>query len=261
MIHKYLLPTLLLTSPLFSDVTATDVEGKYANKSTSIGATSELVQNINLGFANTAGNTKTLNLNAKYTLEHLIEHGDSAPFKYNFQATGFLTKNDGTKIAEEYTALLNGEQELLNSWLGYVAIGWLRNEFKNFDNKYTFAIGVGKVLIDDGAQRLVVKIGPAYNIEQYTDGTEDAKFGSLNEYLEYSYIFNPTSTLYIKLGAMENFEDMGTDYEATGLVGLNFALNENISISLEHEIAYDNLPVGEFEKTDTKSIARVGYKF
>ncbi len=258
---KLVFSSLLVTSALLADVTTSDVAGKYTNKSTPITATAAPVQSIDLGFANTTGNTKTLNLNAKYTFQHMINSQDYEPFKYNFQATGFLNKDNGTKTAEEYTALLNGEQELQSNWLAYIALGWLRNEFKNYDNKLSLAIGIGKILIDDGKQRLIVKIGPAYNIEQFSNAQKDANFGSLNEYLEYTNALNKFSNLYIKLGAMENFEDMGTDYEGTALLGLDFVLSENIHLSVEEEINYDNLPAIGFDKTDTKSIVRVGYKF
>ena len=258
---KILLSTLLGTTLLLADIETTDVEGKYTSKSAPIIATPAPIQSIDLGFANTSGNTKTLNLNAKYTFQHMISSEAYEPFKYNFQATGFLNKDNGAKTAEEYTALLNGEQELKNKWLAYIALGWLRNEFKNYDNKLSFTIGIGKVLIDDGKQRLVVKIGPAYNIEQFSNNQEDVNFGSLNEYLEYTNKLNAFSDLYIKLGAMENFEDMGKDYEATALLGLNFVLSENMHLTVEEELNYDNLPAIGFAKTDTKSIVRLGYKF
>ncbi len=60
---------------------------------------------------------------------------------------------------------------------------------------------------------------------------------------------------------MENFDDLGTDYEATALLGLDFTLSEAMHINIEEEFNYDNLPPAGFKKTDTKSIVRLGYKF
>ncbi len=257
---KILLP-LTLSTFLMADVAVTDVAGKYTSKSTAIKAVAKPVQSVDIGFANTSGNTKTLNLNAKYSLAHQIESQNYEPFKYNFQATGYLSKDQGTKTAEEYAALLNGEQELVNQWLAYSTVGWLRNQFKNFDNKFSLAVGIGKILIDNAKHHLVVKLGPAYNIEQYSNNQATARFGSLNEYLEYTNKLNAFSNLFVKLGAMENFEDMGRDYETTGVLGLDFALNENVHVSIQEELNYDNLPAVGFGKTDTKSIVSVGYKF
>ncbi len=259
--NKILLSTILSTTVLLADVVTTDVAGKYTSKTSPVSATTAPVQSIDLGFANTSGNTKTLNLNAKYTFSHMIESENYEPFKYNFQATGFLNKDDGTKTAEEYTALLNGEQDLQNNWLAYIALGWLRNEFKNYDNKFSLAIGIGKTLFDDGKQKLVVKVGPAYNIEEYSNGQATEKFGSINEYLEYTNKLNQFSDLYLKVGAMENFDDLEEDYETTALLGVNFVLSENLHLTIEEELNYDNLPPVGFDKTDTKSIVRLGYKF
>ena len=258
---KIIMSTLFLTSALLSDVSITDVEEKYTKNSTPITATAVPEQSIDLGFAHTSGNTKTLNLNAKYTFKHTMNNGNYEPFKYNFQLTGFLNQDNGTKTAEEYTALLNGEQALPSNWLAYIELGWLRNEFTNYDNKFSLVMGVGKIIIDDGKHRLVVKIGPSYNIEQFSNGQKEASFGSLNEYLEYSNKLNKFSNLYFKVGAMENFEDMGTDYEATALLGFNFVLSENMHLNIEEELNYNNLPATGFKKTDIKSIISVGYKF
>ncbi len=246
---------------LSAEVTATDVESKYTSKSAPIETLSSAKQSINFGFASTSGNSKSLNLNAKYTLAHMISSKIYEPFKYNLQATAFLTESESVKTAEEYTAILNGEQELKNSWLGYGSAGWLRNEFKNYDNKFSLSMGIGRILFDDGKHKVVIKIGPAYNIEQYTDGQRDKKYGSLNEYLQYTNQLNKSSLLYLKFGAMENFDDLKEDYELTTLIGLNFAISEAINIAIEGEWSYDNMPPIGFKKSDTKNIVRVGYSF
>ncbi len=258
---KIIITSAMLASALLADVETTNVAEKYTSAAVAVKATPSAVQSFDLGYANTTGNTKTLNFNAKYTFAHMFEHGNYVPFKYNFQATGFITKDSGTKTAEEYTAILNGEQELKNKWLSYIVLGWLRNEFKNFDNKLSLSVGFGKIFIDDGKQKLTIKIGPAYNIEQYTNNQDDENFGSINEYLEYTNKLNEYSNLFIKLGAMENIDDIGEDYEATALVGLDFSLSEALHLTIEEELNYDNLPPVGFKKTDTKSIVRLGYKF
>ena len=39
------------------------------------------------------------------------------------------------------------DQELQNDWLVYTFLNWLRNEFRNFDNKWITGAGVGKVFV------------------------------------------------------------------------------------------------------------------
>jgi len=261
------LSSLLFSTAVMADGTAVadekiavaDVEAQYTAKS-NVEATKELKQSINFGFANTTGNTKTLNVNGKYTLAFTTVGYNDQALKVAFDTSAFLTKNDGVKDNEEYTANLGLEQYIMDGWLGYGAINWLRNTFRNFDNKLNIGAGIGKEIFNDGQQTLKIKVGAAYNIEQYANAQADHKFASLNEYVEYHNKLNEVSSLYVKVGASQNFDDF-SDSDVLGVIGFNFAVAEDISVSLEEEVRYDNLPPVGFSKTDTKSIIRVGYNF
>jgi len=263
-----LVTVVLLTAPSIADevvpaidIALSDVEAQYSAKS-SVEASDELKQSLNLGFANTSGNTKTTNLNAKYTMSFTTIGYEEEMLKVGFDATAFLDKNDGVTNNEEYTANLGLEQYITDGWLGYGAVNWLRNpDFKNFDNKISIGAGIGKVIYNDNSQTLKIKIGGAYNIEQYADNTEDAKFTSVNEYIEYSNLLNETSTLYVKVGAMQNVKEFKDDYEILTVAGLSFSVAENISVTIEEEVRYDKIHPGTDKATDTKSIVRIGYNF
>lgn len=238
-----------------------DVEAEYSAAST-VEASDELKQSINLGFSNTSGNTDTFNLNGKYTSSFTTLGYEEQKLKVSFNAAAFVNKNDGKTSNEEYTANLGLEQYITDGWLGYGALNWLRNpDFKNLDNKFSVGAGVGKELVNDGRQSFKVKIGVAYNIQQYADNTEDAKFTSINEYLEYNNQINKVSNLYLRVGASENVEDFKNDYEILTVAGLNFMVAENISVTIEEEVLYDKIHPGTKKATDTKSIVRVGYNF
>jgi len=251
---------MMLTSAVAADeVKVADVEAQYSAKS-SVKASDELKQSINLGFSNTTGNTDTLNLNGKYTMSFTTVGYDNEALKVGFDASAFVSKNNDVKDNEEYIANLGLEQYITDGWLGYASINWLRNEFRNFDNKFAVGAGIGKELFNNGQHSLKAKLGVAYNIEQYSNNQADHKYTSLNEYLEYNNKLNDVSNLYIKVGASENFDDFG-DYEVLAVAGLNFAVSENLSVTIEEEVRYDKIPPVGFDTTDTKSIVRVGYNF
>lgn len=253
------LTAFLLTSML-SAQTVSDVEAQYAAKS-AVDAGAELKQSINAGFANTSGNTDTLNLNGKYTMSTTNVGFDNQALKTAFDASVFLTENNNIKDNEEYTANLGLEQSISHDWLAYASVNWLKNEFLNYDTKLSIGAGVGKEIFNNGKDSLKVKIGTAYNIEDYSNAQAKETFQSLNEYVEYNNKLNTVSSLYVKVGAMQNFEDFSNDYEVLAVAGFNFSVAENLSLSLEQEIRYDALPAIGFEKTDSKSLARVGYNF
>lgn len=258
---KYsLIAACMLSTTLVADnIKVSDVEAKYSAKS-NVQATKELKQSLNFGFANTTGNTKTQNINGKYTSAFTTVGYNNQALKVGFDTSVFVTKNDGIKNNEEYTANLGLEQYITNGWLGYTSVNWLRNEFRNFDNKYSIGAGIGKEVFNDGQQSLKLKLGVAYNIEKYSNSEADHKFSSLNEYMEYNNKLNQVSNLYVKLGAAENLKDT-SDYDMLGVIGFNFAVAESISLSIEEEVSYDKVTSAGMKKTDTKSIVRVGYNF
>ena len=132
---------------------------------------------------------------------------------------------------------------------------------KNYDSKTAIGLGLGKELYRDATQTLLFKLGTSYNILNYANAQATDEFAALNQYVEYHNQFNKVSSFYLKAGAMENFDDMSNDYEVLSAVGLNVAVAEDISLTLEAEVNYDNFPPLGFKKTDSKTIARLGYNF
>lgn len=238
-----------------------DVEAKYSNKST-IEAQKELKQSFNLGFSTTSGNTETLNANGKYDASFITSGYDNQELKVGFDTSAFFTENNSVKSNQEFTANLGLEQIIANGWLGYMGVNWLNNpDFKNYDSKTAIGIGLGKELYKDATQSLLFKLGTSYNILNYANAQATDEFGALNQYVEYHNQLNKVSKFYFKAGAMENYDDMSHDYEVLSAVGVNVAVAQNLSLTLEAEVNYDNLPSVGFKKTDTKTIVRLGYNF
>ena len=221
----------------------------------------EMKQNINLGLVSTTGNTETLNLNGKYDLTSTTTGLNNQDLNVLFDASAFMTKNNDVKDNEEYKVNLGLEQLIYNGWLGYASAGWLRNQFLNFDSKIGIGAGIGKEFYKDEQQTLSMKLGVAYNIEKYSNAQADHKFTSVNEYIEYNNQLNKVSKFFLQIGASQNVKDFSNDYEAFANLGFNLAVAENLTVTLAEEIRYDNLPALEFKKTDSKTIATVGYHF
>jgi len=256
-----LFASLLLSSfALADEIAITDVEGTYSNKSLN-SATNEVKQSINIGFANTTGSSETLNLNAKYDISFITDGYGSKPLKFMFDTTAFMSENAGVKNYEEYTANLDLEQYISDTWLIYTSVNWLRNEFTNYDNKLSMGAGLGNELFNDGTHSFKFKLGLGYNIEEFSNAQAKNEFGSINEYIEYNNKVSDTSKLYIKLGASQNMDDVSNDYEFVTVLGLNVSVSDKLSLSIEEEIRYDGLPPVGFDKTDTKTVVRLGYNF
>jgi len=262
--NLFFLSALAFTA-IFADddvngVEVSDVSDKYAYAAETV-KVGELVQSIDLGFANTTGNTNTLNFNGKYTFGYAKKGYNDQPLHVGFNISGFRTEDESQTTNEEYSAKLHLDQELKNNWLVYTFANWLRNEFRNFENKWIIGAGVGKVLLDDGKHVWRAKLGVAHNRQEYSNAQTTATFTSFTQYLEYKNTLNTTSKFYVHVGASENFEDMTNDYELTGVIGLDFVVSEDLHVILEEEVTYDAVPPVGFKTTDTKSIVRLGYTF
>jgi putative salt-induced outer membrane protein YdiY len=252
---------LLLTVALVAEEVKVSNVGSEFSTYKKLKASKELKQSINIGFSNITGNTDTFSLNGKYTLSVTTSGYNNKPLQWMFDTSAFVTENNDVKDNEEYIANLAVEQFVAEKWLVYTSIHWLRNKFRNYDNKSSIASGVGKKLFDDGQHIFKLRAGIAYNIEQYSNDQPEEKFFSFNQYMEYTNQLNKVSALYIKLALLENFENFSDDYEVLAVAGFNFEVAESISVILEEEVRYDNLPPLAFEKTDTKTIVKVGYNF
>lgn len=239
----------------------TDVVNPHSGFS-SIEVSENLIQNFNLGFSNTTGNTNNLDLNAKYDFSFSKAIYNDQLLKIIFDSSLSFTKTNYIKSNEEYLVNLGLEQDLKNQWLSYLAFTWLRNlEFKNYNNKTSIGLGLGKDVFFDGEQSITVKLGTSYNREDYANLQSTEDFSSLNEYIKYNNQLNKISKLYLKTGALQNFEAFNKDYEILAVLGVSFKVGEKVNLSIEEEFSYDNLPPIGFEKTDTKSMVRLGYKF
>jgi len=255
---KISLLTVLALTTLSS---AADVAEKYTNAK-SVEATSELKQSINLGFSGTSGNSDTLNVNGKYDLSNITQGYNGQELKVAFDASAFLTKNDNIKNNEEYAVNLGLEQMITDGWLGYAGLNWLRNpDFRNYDNKISVGAGMGKEIFKTDSQSIIAKLGASYNILDYANTQPTDKFTAVNEYLEYNNQINEVSKFFIKVGSMQNVKDFSNDYEVAGSLGANISIAKNINLTLAEEVVYDNLPAIGFKKTDTKTIATLGYNF
>lgn len=221
----------------------------------------QLEQNLHVGFVNTSGNTDTLNLNGRYDANTTTTGVNNQALSIVFNASAFETENNNVRDNEEYTANIMLEQIIMDNWLAYTNVSWLKNKFLNFDHKTAFGAGFGKELYKDTLQSFKLKLGLAYNWENYTNTQTNYNFTSLNQHFEYNNKLNEISNFFVNVTALENFDNFKNDYEVLGSLGVKFSVAERVNVVLSQEIRYENLPSLGFKKTDTKSIVTVGYHF
>jgi len=221
----------------------------------------ELAKSIDFGFSATTGTTDTLNINGRFRTFFKFSGLNKEMLKILIDSNVFFTKSDNVKNNEEYRIDIDFEQTLDNKWLVYDNLAWFRNTFKNYNAVFSNNIGIGYKVINDDIHSLRLKFGLGYNKEIYINEQEDKTYISLNQYIEYNKKITTTSHFYVTIALIENTENFSKDYEIFNIIGLNFRLSENLSFFIEEEIYFDSLnPKGD-DVLDTKTMAKIGYRF
>ena len=225
--------------------------------------TNPLTQAINFGFSNTTGNADTLTFNGSYRINYHTLGYRQKKLNLSFRISAYVAKYNGVKKDEEFNEYFNVSQDLINGWAGYTSATWMRNTFYNLENKVSLGSGISKELYKDNNHRLKIKLGLSYNKEEYLyaiqNNQENAYF-ALNESIEYNAKINDKNTFHLKIMASENFDNFSRDLELSTVAGINMAISEKISLTVEETIRYATIPAGE-KFTNTKTIIRIGYSF
>lgn len=233
----------------------------YLSEYKTLSISDELAKSIDFGFSATTGTTDTLNVNGRFRTYFKFEGLHQEMFKILIDANVFLTKSDNVKNNEEYRIDIDFEQTFDNTWLGYGNLAWFRNTFKNYNAIYSNNIGIGYKVLNNDRHSLTFKFGLGYNKEIYTNDLDEKTYISFNQYIAYNNKMTDTSQFYAKIGLVENTEDLSNDYEIFNIFGLTFSMSDNLTFSIEEEIYFDALnPQGE-DVLDTKTIAKIGYRF
>ena len=262
MINKIILSTLVLTAGLFGsseDIDELEMDNSFQMTS-KLKKEDGAKQSIDFGFSNTTGNTETLNLNAEYNFGILRTGISGKDLIISFSARAFLSENNEIRDNEEYTLNLDLEQKYNDNYFVYLSSDWLKNKFLNYDNKYLIGAGVGSEVFKSEKQFLKLRLGMAYNTENYTDLTDTKRYTSFTQFIEYNYTFNKVSSFGIQSELSENFDDIEGDYQSLTLMSFKFIIAENLHLIVQEEIRYNSTSTTD-KKTDTKSIVKVGYSF
>jgi putative salt-induced outer membrane protein YdiY len=98
---KIVLSSLALASLAMADVALSDVEAKYSNTA-KVEAAKDFKQHIDLGFANTTGNTDTLNFNLAYNFTYTTVGINDQDLNIAFDTSMYISENDNVRDNNTY---------------------------------------------------------------------------------------------------------------------------------------------------------------
>lgn len=134
----------------------------------------------------------------------------------------------------------------------YVLTGGSHDRFAGFDLRWHGQLGYARVLSDTEKFKLKAELGVDYTQEYWTDTPEqglDNQFIAARALLSGSYKFNENVSLSDDVEIFENFFDIA-DFRLYNTAALNVRLSKMFSLKLSHRLAFDNVPVPDFQKVD-----------
>jgi putative salt-induced outer membrane protein YdiY len=134
----------------------------------------------------------------------------------------------------------------------YLLAGASHDRFAGFDMRWHAQLGYARVLSDSEKFKLKVELGADYTQEFWTDTPEqgiDNQFIAARALLSGSYKFNEHVSFSDDLEMFENFFDLA-DFRLYNTAALNVRLSKVFSLKVSHRLAFDNVPVPDFQKLD-----------
>ncbi len=208
-----------------------------------------------LSFVLTAGNSQTTTLGAKNTLERVWER---ATFKLEAggirtestvttrtasgSPTDFVISEEGESqvTAENYFARGRYDRNLSDRVFLFGGLGWERNTFAGFDNRYAVIGGVGNSWFDRDDTRFRTDYGVTYTVQDNIVGARGEFAGARVSY-DYWRKVLPTTDFYSTLILDENLDET-EDFRADFTNSVAVAMSEKLALKTSLQLLYDNQP-------------------
>jgi len=222
--------------------------------STATAKASEWDSNAELSLLLTSGNTdiRTFGLGLGTIYKPL-------PWVVSGKAGYLNSSNAGTTTAEAYTIDGRGERKLTDDLGLYVNLGFLKNVFAGFNERYSGELGLSYSLLKAGAHTLSTEAGLGVINESRTDLTKQT-FMSARVGAEYKWKFSENADFTNTLSILDNLETT-SDWRLVNTSSITAVLTSILSLKASFKVEYLNLPVTGKKKTDTTTSIALVAKF
>ncbi len=210
-----------------------------------------------LSFVSTGGNASSSTLGLKASLT-----GTSGPNAFNLELGGIRGESeittrtatgttDSFTVTEATTSQLTAESyfargrydRAFNGAYAFAGLGWERNTFAGFQNRYATVLGLGRTWVDGETGRFKTDLGVTYTIQKDVDpapGVDEGFAGarlSVDAMRRISASVSYASTLLVD----ENVQDTG-DLRADWTNSVSVGLSDALAFKTSLQLLFDNQP-------------------
>ncbi len=209
---------------------------------------------IDLGFVNTAGNSRVRTLNA--TEQIVVKPGPWA-FTQTFAVVSGYTA--GVESANNLKLGLRADRELTDGLHAYALGTFYRNRFAGIARQFEEAVGLGYDILGGPKHVLAVEIGAGRN--QLT-GVTDTTTQYWTSRVAARYRFNVAASAYAeqKVELISDLQTLPNELLNTE-TSLVAPLSTHVALKLGYTLRFANRPQPTFKKTDTVLSAGLQLQF
>ncbi len=213
------------------------------------------------GAFNSSGNSSNTGLTASIGLTR-----EGIDWRHKLRLRGDFQRSNGVTTREQFLAAYEPNLKLSDRLFAYALAQYERDRFQGFSGRYAVSGGLGYRIIDDDSIKLSAKVGPAYRVTEFVDGTSESSIAGLIgvdfdwEISDRLKLTQDTNAVAEAGGSAVAIID-GNNTSINLVTGLNAKLSDSLSARLSYTIEHDtNPPVGAV-KTDTLSRITIIYDF
>jgi putative salt-induced outer membrane protein YdiY len=157
-------------------------------------------------------------------------------------ATVVETSTTGTS-AQNYHAEARYDRNLAKRIFWYVEMGWVRNTFSGFDNRYTGSGGAGYAWLNQDRLRFRTDLGLGFLKEDpvFVQAGREESYATWNFTAKVDVKFFKGSAFGSELLFSDRLRD-SQDYLAVWHNALTSALNGNLALKVGYDVTYKNHP-------------------
>jgi putative salt-induced outer membrane protein YdiY len=197
-----------------------------------------------LGYVNTAGNSRVQNLTANDKLEH--HHGG---WLFSQEGAAVWGTSDGVEDAGRYGVALRAEYDRTKRAGGYALASWRRNTFAGISRQFDEGLGAVFHVLVPNPEELDLEIGGGVAQRRAATGVND-DFATGRLAGLYRHYFVEKAFVEGKGAYLANFKN-SKDYEYDLNAALDAPFANRLAVKLNYNYHYRNLPPVGFGHWDS----------
>jgi putative salt-induced outer membrane protein YdiY len=223
---------------------------------------------IDAGATWTSGNTEAFTFSAAGRAAHMWEKNKLGLEILMNYGRSISDANDDLRLDEaeraagfaddvaHYQADLRYDRFLSDTNTVYGLVGWYRDVFAGYDSRIHGQVGVAHYFVKNDTTEFTGELGFDVANEDYVEfiSPPNDVIYAIREGLSVKHKFNEDVGIEEKLEAYESVEDF-SDTRVLNTLALTSNVSGKLAVKLSHSLAFDNVPVENFEKLDQLAMA------